>query len=361
MAERILFVDRDGTILEEPEDYQVDDFKKMRFVEGVLPALKALKDAGWKLVMVSNQDGLGTSSFPTETFEGPHNLMMQILESQGAKFDEVLNCPHMPGAGCACRKPGTGLVKKYLRRGAMDRKNSYVIGDRETDLKLAGNMGLAGIRVGPEGEPWIAVEARLLASLPQTPKTDRHAVVERKTKETDIRVEVWLDREGENEISTGIGFFDHMLEQIAQHGGMRLHLKAKGDLQVDCHHTVEDTGLALGEAIRLALGDKRGIRRFGFLLPMDEALCRVALDISGRPWLTFKAKFKNQFVGDLATEMIEHFFRSFSQAMGITLNMKAKGKNDHHVAESLFKALGRTLRDAKRIEGHELPSSKGVL
>ena len=325
MAERILFVDRDGTILEEPEDYQVDDFKKMRFVEGVLPALKALKDAGWKLVMVSNQDGLGTSSFPTETFEGPHNLMMQILESQGAKFDEVLICPHMPGDGCACRKPGTGLVKKYLRRGAMDRKNSYVIGDRETDLKLAENMGLAGIRVGPEGEPWRAVEARLLASLPQTPKTDRHAVVERKTKETDIRVEVWLDRE------------------------------------VDCHHTVEDTGLALGEAIRLALGDKRGIRRFGFLLPMDEALCRVALDISGRPWLTFKAKFKNQFVGDLATEMIEHFFRSFSQAMGITLNMKAKGKNDHHVAESLFKALGRTLRDAKRIEGHELPSSKGVL
>ena len=243
----------------------------------------------------------------------------------------------------------------------MDRKNSYVIGDRETDLKLAENMGLTGIRVGPEGEPWAAVEKRLLASLPQTPETDRHAVVERKTKETDIRVEVWLDREGENEISTGIGFFDHMLEQIAQHGGMRLHLKAKGDLQVDCHHTVEDTGLALGEAIRLALGDKRGIRRFGFLLPMDEALCRCALDISGRPWLTFKAKFKNQFVGDLATEMIEHFFRSFSQAMGITLNMKAKGKNDHHVAESLFKALGRTLRDAKRIEGHELPSSKGVL
>lgn len=361
MAERFLFVDRDGTILEEPHDFQVDDFRKMRFVEGVLPALKALKDAGWQLVMVSNQDGLGTASFPTEDFEGPHNLMMQILESQGAKFDEVLICPHMPGEGCACRKPGTGLVKKYLRRGAMDRKNSYVIGDRETDLKLAENMGLTGIRVGPEGEPWAAVEKRLLASLPQTPETDRHAVVERKTKETDIRVEVWLDREGENEISTGIGFFDHMLEQIAQHGGMRLHLKAKGDLQVDCHHTVEDTGLALGEAIRLALGDKRGIRRFGFLLPMDEALARCALDISGRPYLTFKAKFKHRHVGDLSTEMIEHFFRSLSQTMGITLNLKAKGGNDHHVAESLFKAFGRTLRDAVRVEGTELPSSKGVL
>ena len=307
MSERILFVDRDGTILEEPHDFQVDSFEKMRFVEGVLPALKALREAGWKLVMVSNQDGLGTASFPTETFKGPHELMMQILESQGAHFDEVLICPHMPGEGCSCRKPNTGLVKQYLKRGVLDKHNSYVIGDRETDLTLAKNMGLTGLRVGPDGQSWAAIEKRLLESLPAAPAQpirDRHSAVERVTKETQISVEVWLDRSGENDISTGIGFFDHMLDQIAVHGGIRLHLHAKGDLQIDDHHTVEDVGLALGEALRLALGDKRGIRRFGFLLPMDEALARCALDISGRPYLTFKAKFKHRHVGDLSTEMI---------------------------------------------------------
>ena len=358
MEERILFVDRDGTILEEPDDYQVDAFEKMRFVPGVLPALKALSDAGWKLVMVSNQDGLGTFRFPKKSFKGPHALMMQILESQGAPFAEVLVCPHMPGDGCACRKPKTGLVEKYLVPGVLDRANSYVIGDRATDLELAKNMGLEGIRVGPEGESWDAVARRLLASA--APR-DRHALVHRKTRETDVTVEVWLDRRGDNRISTGIGFFDHMLDQIAVHGGIRLHVAAKGDLQVDCHHTVEDVGLALGEALKLALGDKKGIRRFGFLLPMDESLCRCALDISGRPYLTFKAKFRNQMVGDLATEMIEHFFRSLSETMGLTLNLKAKGRNDHHLAESLFKAFGRALRDAVRVEGTDLPSSKGVL
>lgn len=270
----------------------------------------------------------------------------------------------MPGEGCTCRKPNTGLVKQYLKRGVLDKHNSYVIGDRETDLTLAKNMGLTGLRVGPDGQSWAAIEKRLLESLPAAPAQpvrDRHSAVERVTKETQISVEVWLDRSGENDISTGIGFFDHMLDQIAVHGGIRLHLHAKGDLQIDDHHTVEDVGLALGEALRLALGDKRGIRRFGFLLPMDEALARCALDISGRPYLTFKAKFKHRHVGDLSTEMIEHFFRSLSQTMGITLNLKAKGGNDHHVAESLFKAFGRTLRDAVRVEGTELPSSKGVL
>ena len=239
MSERILFVDRDGTILEEPHDFQVDSFEKMRFVEGVLPALKALREAGWKLVMVSNQDGLGTASFPAETFKGPHELMMQILESQGAHFDEVLICPHMPGEGCSCRKPNTGLVKQYLKRGVLDKHNSYVIGDRETDLMLAKNMGLTGLRVGPDGQSWAAIEKRLLESLPAAPAQpirDRHSAVERVTKETQISVEVWLDRSGENDISTGIGFFDHMLDQIAVHGGIRLHLHAKGDLQIDDHH-----------------------------------------------------------------------------------------------------------------------------
>lgn len=355
---KVLFVDRDGTILEEPDDFQVDAFRKMRFVEGVLPALRALRSAGWRLVMVSNQDGLGTKSFPRKHFEGPHNLMMQILESQGAHFDDVLICPHMPGEGCACRKPATGLVKAYLEEGVLDKSNSYVIGDRPTDLELARNMGLAGIRVGPEGKSWEALARRLLAT---AGPADRHALVRRRTRETDITVEVWLDRRGESRISTGIGFFDHMLDQIAVHGGIRLNIEARGDLEVDDHHTVEDVGLALGEALCQALGDKRGIRRFGFLLPMDESLCRCALDISGRPWLTFRARFAHRRVGDLSTEMIEHFFRSLAMSMGLTLNLRAKGANDHHVAESLFKAFGRSLRDAVRIEGSDLPSSKGVL
>lgn len=354
--ERILFVDRDGTILEEPEDFQVDSYAKMRFVAGVLPALKQLREAGWKLVMVSNQDGLGTASFPTENFTGPHNLMMQVLESQGAPFDDVLICPHMPDEGCDCRKPKIGLVLDYLKPGRLDRERSFVIGDRETDLALAKNMGLQGLRVGPDGMAWEDVVTRVLSS-----QAERHAKVVRKTRETAITVEAWLDRSGDNRINTGVGFFNHMLDQIAVHGGISLHIEAVGDLDIDDHHTVEDVGLALGEALRLALGDKKGIRRFGFLLPMDESLARCALDISGRPYLTYRAAFKHRKVGDLSTEMIEHFFRSLSQTMGVTLNLKAKGANDHHIAESLFKAFGRTLRYAVRVEGVELPSSKGVL
>ena len=238
MNERILFVDRDGTILEEPEDFQVDRFEKMRFVEGVLPALKRLREAGWKLVMVSNQDGLGTKSFPRADFTGPHELMMQILESQGARFDEVLICPHMPGEGCECRKPGTGLVKKYLKDGVLDVANCYVIGDRETDMKLADNMGLRGLRVGPDGRSW----AEIADEIENAAKSARHARVERNTKETRIVVEAWLDRSGKNEINTGVGFFDHMLTQIAVHGGIRLHVRAVGDLEIDDHHTIEDVG-----------------------------------------------------------------------------------------------------------------------
>lgn len=252
MNERILFVDRDGTILEEPEDFQVDRFEKMRFVEGVLPALKRLREAGWKLVMVSNQDGLGTKSFPRADFTGPHELMMQILESQGARFDEVLICPHMPGEGCECRKPGTGLVKKYFKDGVLDVANCYVIGDRETDMKLADNMGLRGLRVGPDGRSW----AEIADEIENAAKSARHARVERNTKETRIVVEAWLDRSGKNEINTGVGFFDHMLTQIAVHGGIRLHVRAVGDLEIDDHHTIEDVGLALGEALKEALGDQ---------------------------------------------------------------------------------------------------------
>mgnify|MGYP001160570419 FL=1 len=355
MSQKTLFIDRDGTLISEPpEDYQVDRMDKLAFEPDVIPALLALQAAGYRLVMITNQDGLGTPGFPQADFDGPHNLMMQILTSQGIAFDDVLICPHMPDDHCDCRKPKTRLVEAWLAEGALDTANSYVIGDRLTDVQLAENMGIQPIRYGADGQNWQTIQQRLT-------QRDRHALVQRNTKETQVRVELWLDREGGSKINTGVGFFDHMLDQIAVHGGFRMNIEVKGDLYIDDHHTVEDTGLALGEALLKALGDKRGIGRFGFVLPMDECLARCALDISGRPHIEFKAEFNYQRVGDLSTEMVEHFFSSLSYAMMSTLHLKTKGKNDHHRVESLFKAFGRTLRQAIRVEGNTLPSSKGVL
>ncbi|MDF2784504.1 MAG: imidazoleglycerol-phosphate dehydratase [Pantoea eucrina] len=355
MSQKILFIDRDGTLIAEPpSDFQVDRLDKLALEKDVIPALLALQEAGYQLVMITNQDGLGTESFPQADFDAPHTLMMQIFTSQGINFSDVLICPHLPADNCDCRKPKTRLVEAWLAEGALDKASSYVIGDRQTDLQLAENMGIQGLRYGAEGESWASIQARLT-------QRDRYALVNRNTKETQIKVEVWLDREGGSKINTGVGFFDHMLDQIAVHGGFRMNIDVKGDLYIDDHHTVEDTGLALGEALLRALGDKRGIGRFGFVLPMDECLARCALDISGRPHLEYKAEFSYQRVGDLSTEMVEHFFRSLSYAMMSTLHLKTKGRNDHHRVESLFKAFGRTLRQAIRVEGNTLPSSKGVL
>ncbi|EOS96402.1 bifunctional histidinol-phosphatase/imidazoleglycerol-phosphate dehydratase HisB [Erwinia tracheiphila] len=355
MSNKVLFIDRDGTIISEPpEDFQVDRMDKLAFEPDVIPTLLALQKAGFRLVMITNQDGLGTDSFPQVDFDSPHTLMMQVLTSQGIAFDEVLICPHKPEDNCHCRKPKTSMVTPWLAEGAMDTSNSFVIGDRTTDLQLASNMGIAGLHYCRDSLNWQAIGKQLT-------QRDRHALVERNTKETQIRAEVWLDREGDSQFNTGVGFFDHMLDQIAIHGGFRMNIHVKGDLYIDDHHTVEDTGLALGEALLKALGDKRGIGRFGFVLPMDECLARCALDISGRPHLEYKAEFNYQRVGDLSTEMVEHFFRSLSYSMASTLHLKTKGKNDHHRVESLFKAFGRTLRQAIRVDGNTLPSSKGVL
>lgn len=353
-GQRVLFVDRDGTLIEEPADEQVDRIDKVRLVPGVMSALLRLKSAGYRFVLVSNQDGLGTESFPEADFRGPHEHMRALFASQGITFDEEFICPHFEADRCACRKPATGLLTRYLAANTLDLEHSAVIGDRETDVRLARAIGVPGLRLGEDGLDWDGIAHRL-CTLP------RRASVSRDTRETRITAEVDLDREGGHRIATGIGFFDHMLEQIATHGGFSLRLTCDGDLHVDEHHSVEDVALALGEAIREALGDKRGIGRFGFVLPMDEAQARIALDLSGRPYFVFRGTFPRERVGELPTEMVTHFFRSLADALRATLHIEVEGENAHHMVEICFKGLGRTLRPALSIEGDALPSSKGTL
>ncbi|MDX1572290.1 MAG: bifunctional histidinol-phosphatase/imidazoleglycerol-phosphate dehydratase HisB [Xanthomonadales bacterium] len=351
---KILFVDRDGTLIEEPEDEQIDRFEKLALVDGVIPAMLRLKAIGYEFVMVSNQDGLGTDSFPEDEFEGPHRLVRQIFSSQGIEFADELIDRSFPEDNAFTRKPRIGLVLDYLKGGDLDLQASAVIGDRETDIELAENMGIRGFLLKPDGLDWPAI-ADVLENRP------RHAVVRRETKETRIEVEVDLDRTAEPEISTGIGFFDHMLDQLGKHGSFALRLTCDGDLEIDEHHTVEDSALALGEALRRALDDKRGIGRYGFVLPMDETQAQVAIDLGGRSYLRFEGEFPVERVGQLSTEMVPHFFRSLADALGATIHIRVDGENSHHMVEAVFKGVARCLRQAVQKEGGELPSTKGML
>ena len=356
---KILFVDRDGTLIKEPPiDFQVDSLEKLEFMENVIPALLTLMEFGFELVMITNQDGLGTDSFPQADFDLPHNAMMQIFTSQGVQFTNTLICPHLPADGCLCRKPHLGLVRPYLTDETIDLENSYVIGDRDSDMLLAQNMDISGIKIGlPD-----SAELQWGDIVTQLTSKPRIATVTRTTKETSIQATVNLDGSGKYDVTTGIGFFDHMLEQLSKHGGFDLSLKAEGDLHIDEHHTVEDVGITVGSAFAKALGDKRGIGRYGFLLPMDETQAQVSLDLSGRPYFVFNGNFPKPTIGGLSSEMVIHFFRSFAESLGATLHMSVEGDNAHHMAEALFKSLARSLRDAiAKTGGSELPSTKGVL
>ena len=350
---RILFIDRDGTLIVEPADEQIDSLEKLELIDGVIPALLQLQSAGYELVIVSNQDGLGTESYPQADFDIPQQKMLSVFNSQGVHFSAEHIDEHFEGDNAPTRKPGIGMVLDYLKSGELDLNDSWVIGDRETDLQMAANMGIGGLRLGEGFESWSSIAHRL-ANKP------RQATVVRKTNETDITVRVDLDAVGTS-IDTGIGFFDHMLDQLASHADMQLELRCAGDLEIDEHHTVEDCALALGNAINESLGDRRGIGRYGFVLPMDESIAQVAVDLSGRPAFQFSAEFSRDNVGGLSTEMVRHFFASLSQSLGAAIHMEVTGNNTHHMVEALFKGAGRALRPALAKTGDSLPSTKGIL
>ena len=376
-AKRALFIDRDGTLVVEPPiDYQLDSFEKMEFVPGVIRNLAFIAEKlDYEFVMVTNQDGLGTNSFPTETFVGPHELMLKTFAGEGITFDDIVIDVTFEHENKPTRKPGTALLGKYTS-GDYDLAGSYVIGDRLTDMQLAHNLGAKGILLTADA---IKAEADIAAAaladdvaLVATSWSriadylrggSRTAHISRVTNETSIDVKVDLDGSGRCDISTGIGFFDHMLDQLGRHSGIDLAVKVKGDTWVDEHHTIEDTAIAIGEALLKALGDKRGIERYGFVLPMDDCQCTVALDFGGRPWLVWDAQFSREKIGDMPTEMFLHFFKSLSDSARMNLYVSARGENEHHKIEGIFKALARSIRCAIRrdVFRYELPSTKGML
>lgn len=360
---KVLFIDRDGTIIVEPEDEQVDSYDKFKFLPGAITNLAAIaRETDFELVMVSNQDGLGTPSHPEETFWPVHNTILQILEGEGVVFKEIFIDRTTPEQNAPTRKPGTAMLVKYLATG-VDLSSSYVIGDRKTDIQLAKNLGCKAIFINSEPSPEAALTTKdwneIYSFLKKTP---RKATVARKTNETQIEVEVNLDGSGKSNISTGLGFFDHMLEQIAKHGNIDLKIIANGDLNVDEHHTVEDVALALGDAVLKALGGKKGIERYGFVLPMDDSLAQAAIDFSGRPWIVWDAEFKKEKTGDVPSEMFFHFFKSFSDSARCNLNIKASGENEHHKIEAIFKAFSKALKmSVSQTGNYSLPSTKGAL
>lgn len=355
IKQKILFIDRDGTLIVEPDDQQIDNLEKLQFLPDVFIALTELKEAGYRFVLISNQDGLGTPDFPTENFELVQKMMIRVFISQGILFEAIRICPHKAQDGCFCRKPKVGLLLDYLSSQVIDLSNSYVIGDRITDLELAEQLGIQGILIGAKTTPgWREVRACIL-------DRPRVACVNRKTRETEITLSVNLDNASKIEINTGIPFFNHMLEQLATHGKFGLVATIKGDLIVDDHHTVEDTALTLGQAIAQALGEKRGIGRYGFVLPMDEALAQVSLDLCGRAYFDFTGKFTREKIGDLSLECIPHFFRSFGQSLGASLHIRLTGENNHHMVEAMFKGVGRALSQALASQAGTIPSTKGVL
>jgi len=372
---KVLFIDRDGTLIVEPlSDAQVDSLDKLEFIPGVFRNLYNIqKLLDFELVIVSNQDGLGTSSYPEETFWPAQQMMLKAFENEGIKFSNIHIDPSLPADKSPNRKPGIGMLKDYFSE-AYDLAGSFVIGDRPTDIELAKNLGAKGILFAPENRSSELQDKKIDLSCALISDNwdhifsflaigERTATIRRKTSETDIFVELKLDGTGKCDVSTGLGFFDHMLDQIGRHSGCDLTINVIGDLIVDEHHTIEDTGIALGEAIRKALGDKRGIERYGFCLPMDDCLAQVALDFGGRSWLVWDAKFHREKVGDVPTEMFFHFFKSLSDSALANLNIKAEGTNEHHKIEGIFKAFARALKMAIRKDPfvQSLPSTKGVL
>lgn len=374
MKKKVLFIDRDGTIvIEPPVDYQLDAFEKLEFYPKAIRNLYFIRQKlDFEFAMVTNQDGLGTPSFPEDTFWPVHNLVLNTLRNEGVTFDEIFIDRSFPEDNAPTRKPRTGMLTRYLNNEDYDLAGSFVIGDRATDVELANNLGCKAILLQDDKEclkeknledvcvlattNWDRIAEFLFAG-------ERTAEVQRTTKETDIRIRLNLDGNGTCHISTGLGFFDHMLEQIGKHGGIDLDITVKGDLEVDEHHTIEDTAIALGECIYQALGSKRGIERYGFCLPMDDCLCQVSLDFGGRAWLVWDAEFHREKIGDMPTEMFLHFFKSLSDSARMNLNIKAEGQNEHHKIEGIFKALARSIKMAVRrdIYHYEVPSSKGCI
>lgn len=368
---KILFIDRDGTIVKEPPvDYQLDSFEKLEFLPQAITQLHRIaRELDYELVMVTNQDGLGTDSFPEETFWPVHNLMMDILKNEGVEFSEVLIDKSFPEDNAPTRKPGTALMTHYIK-GNYDLKNSFVIGDRNSDMQLAKNLGCRGVQLPSNTDDSNFEDQEIIAL-----KTDswkeifqflrgqpRKVSVNRKTKETDIQITLNLDGSGNGTIDTGLKFYDHMLEQLQRHGSLDLDIKVAGDLEIDEHHTIEDTAIALGDAFAKALSSKKGVNRYGFLLPMDDSLAQVAIDFGGRPWIVWEADFKREYVGHMPTELFFHFFKSFSDAAKCNLNIKVEGDNEHHKIESVFKAFAKAIKMAVKQTGDgKLPSTKGVL